>query len=239
MSLREVYKQVQSQMMSTLTMSSTAIGHCAEKGASSEIDWITWCKIYLPKRYQVDSAFVVDSKDNFSDQIDVVIYDAQYSHLVFSHNNVKYVPAESIYCIFEVKQELNKEHLLYAGSKARSVRRLHRTSAPIYHAGGVHLPKIPHFIPAGILTLKSSWSEPFGDAFKSNLLALIGDDSLQLGCAICEGAFSLSSNRVIDISSKDTALINFYFTLLSSLQKMATVPAIDIDAYARLLNKQK
>ena len=234
--LREVYKQIQSQMIAKLTVSNTAILHSGEKGTSSETDWLHWCKSYLPKRYQVDKAFVVDSKDNFSDQIDMVIYDAQYSLLVFEHNNVKYVPAESVYCIFEIKQELNKTHLDYAGDKAQSVRRLYRTSAPVPHAAGVHEPKKLHFIPAGILTLNSSWTDPLGDTFKENFFSLCDQKSLQIGCVINEGSFSITENGDLDISKKDVALISFYFKLLSCLQKIATVPVIDIESYAILLN---
>lgn len=233
--LREVYKQVQSQMVAKLTASKTAIFHSGEKGGSSEADWIEWCGVYLPKRYRVDKAFIVDSNDNFSEQIDMVIYDAQYSLLVFEHNNVKYVPVESVYCVFEIKQELNKQYLDYAGKKAHSVRRLHRTSAPVHHAGGTLPPKKLHFIPAGILTLNSSWSDPFGDAFKANLLSLCDDETLQLGCVINEGAFAISDGGEVDISKRDVAIISFYFKLLSCLQKIATVPAIDIGAYERLL----
>ena len=225
-------------METSLTVSNIAIFHSAEKGGSSETDWIRWFKAYLPKRYQADKAFVVDSKDNMSDQIDVVIYDAQYSHLVFEHNNVKYVPAESTYCVFEAKQDINKQHLDYAGKKAQSVRRLHRTSVPIHHAGGVYPPKKLHFIPAGILTLNSSWSDPLGDTFKDNLLSLNKDYSLQLGCVIHEGAFTITESGSIDISPKDVALLSFFFTLLSYLQKLGTVPAIDIDSYARLINEK-
>ena len=234
-SLREVYKQVQSKMAANLTASNVAIHHSGEKGSSTETDWISWFKSYLPKRYQVDKAIVVDSKDDMSDQIDAVIYDAQYSHLVFEHNNVKYVPAESVYCVFEVKQKLTKQYLGYAGEKANSVRRLHRTSTPIPHAGGVYEPKKLHFIPAGILTLNSTWADPLGDIFRKNLLSLDGDKSIQFGCVVNEGAFSLSEKDVLKKSSKETALISFFFTLLSLLKEMATVPAIDIDAYANLL----
>ena len=234
-SLRDVYKQVQSQMVANLAASNTAVFHSGEKGSSSEADWIEWCKTYLPKRYRIDKAFVVDSRDNFSDQIDMVIYDAQYSLLVFEHNNVKYVPAESVYCIFEIKQDLSKPNLDYAGDKAQSVRRLYRTSAPVPHAGGIHPPKELHFIPAGILTLKSSWTESLGDTFKANILSLVGNSSLQLGCVINEGAFSISDNGKIEISQRDVALISFYFKLLSCLQSIATVPVIDIKAYEHLL----
>ena len=234
-SLREVYKQVQYQMAAKLSASNEAVFHSGEKGSSSEADWIEWCRTYLPKRYRIDKAFIVDAQDNFSEQIDMVIYDAQYSLLVFEHNNVRYVPAESVYCIFEIKQEITKQYLDYAGEKAQSVRRLHRTSAPVPHAAGTYPPKKLHFIPAGILALNSSWSDPLGDTFKNNLLSLNGDSSLQLGCVINAGAFTVSEKGEFDKSPKDVAIISFYFRLLSCLQKIATVPAIDIEAYERLL----
>jgi hypothetical protein len=155
--------------------------------------------------------------------------------LVFEHNGVKYILAESVYCIFEIKQELNKPHLDYAGNKAQSVRRLFRTSAPVHHAGGTLKPKELHFIPAGILCLNSIWTDPLGETFKENLFSLQNDNSLQLGCVMNEGAFSVSENFQIDISNKEFALISFYFKLLSCLQKIATVPAIDMEAYSLLL----
>ena len=239
MSLHQVYEQVQDQMITQLTASNVAVCHNTDKGSSSEADWVNWCKIYLPKRYQIDKAFVVDSKDNFSEQIDAVIYDSQYSHLVFEHNNVKYVPAESVYCVFEVKQELNKKHLNYAGKKAKSVRKLHRTSVPITHAGGTFPPKRTHFIPAGILTLNSEWKPPLGDTFKDHISSLDNNSSLQLGCVLNAGAFTLSDNKELNICPSEISLLSFYFSLLTCLQKIGTVPAIDISAYANILINQR
>ena len=93
---------------------------------------------HLPIRYRTEKSFVVDSKGRLSDQIDAVIFDGQYSPLVLNHAGLLYVPAESVYAVFEVKQTLSKAHVEYAGDKARSVRRLERTSVPIHHAGGVY-----------------------------------------------------------------------------------------------------
>lgn len=88
------------------------------------------------KRYKVDKGIVIDSTGKQSEQIDLIIYDAQYSYLVFRQNDTLLIPAESVYAVFEVKQNLNKERIEYAGAKAKSVRELLRTSAPIKHAGG-------------------------------------------------------------------------------------------------------
>ncbi|GMO32675.1 MAG: hypothetical protein Ta2B_13520 [Termitinemataceae bacterium] len=235
--LAEIYNSLQDEMIAKLSASRAAIPHSAEMGSASEGDWISWFKEYLPKRYQTDKAFVVDSEDNISQQIDAVIYDAQYSHLVFKHNGTLYVPAESVYAGFEVKQELNKGYLEYAGEKAKSVRALKRTSAPIPHAGGVYPAKNPHFIPSGILTVTSSWADPLGTTFKDNMLALQGNQSLQLGCVIKEGAFTVkdSTDTTIEISGKENSLVAFFFDLLLRLQSLGTVAAIDIGAYANAL----
>src|SRR3546814_5804521 len=53
--------------------------HPRTKGDASENVWISLLETYLPKRYQAAKAHVVDSLGNFSQQIDVVIFDRQYS----------------------------------------------------------------------------------------------------------------------------------------------------------------
>lgn len=81
-------------------------------------------------------AFVVDSEGHFSEQIDIVVYDRQYSPFIFTFNDQLFIPAESVYAVFEAKQELSADIIRYAQNKATSVRRLKRTSLPIPHAGG-------------------------------------------------------------------------------------------------------
>jgi hypothetical protein len=53
------------------------------------------------------------------------------------------VPAESIYAVFEVKQELNLDTIVDAAAKALSVRRLRKTTVASPHAGGKYPPKLP------------------------------------------------------------------------------------------------
>jgi hypothetical protein len=110
---------------------------------------------------------------------------------------------------------------------------------PIPHAGGTFPPKAPHFIPAGILTVTSTWTKPLGATFQKNLLSLPRDASLQLGCVIQEGAFEVSVEDAvkITISAKENALVSFFFYLLSRLQPLGTAPAIDINAYAKLVSQ--
>ena len=141
---------------------------------------------YLPKRYQAAKAHVVDSLGNFSQQIDVVIFDRQYSPFIFTYENETIIPAESVYAVFEAKQTADTRLIAYAQEKVASVRRLHRTSLPIPYAKGVYpaKPLIP--ILGGLLTFESEWSPALGPSFEKALAADLGDGKLDIGCrSVC------------------------------------------------------
>lgn len=179
---------------------------------------------------------MVDNTGERSDQIDIVIYDQQYSPFVFCLEGVKYIPAESVYAIFEVKQVLNKNHLLYASKKAESVRNLKRTSVPIVHAGGIY-PARPVFdIVAGIITISSDWKIPFGAPFKNTTKELNSLQRLNIGCTLEGGSFLLKPDGTFEVGSQEESLIFFFVKLFSQLQNLGTVPAMDIDLYSQALD---
>src|SRR5207244_1034528 len=101
------------------------------------------------------SAHVVDSNGKFSDQIDVVVFDRQYSPFIFQFQGQTIIPAESVYAVFEAKQAINAVQVAYAQEKISTVRCLHRTSLPIPHAGGTYPAKQPSHILGGLLTFES------------------------------------------------------------------------------------
>ncbi len=67
---------------------------------------------------------MIDSTGTTSDQIDLVVYDRQYTPLLYNQAGQMYVPAEAVYAVAEVKQTLSKDHIAYAGAKGESVRKL-------------------------------------------------------------------------------------------------------------------
>src|SRR5207247_1078433 len=106
-------------------------------------------------RYQAATAHVVDSKGVFSEQIDVVIFDRQYSPFIFRYEGQTIIPAESVYAVFEAKQTINAAQVGYAQHKVASVRALHRTSLPIPYARGTYPPKPLIQIYGGLLAFES------------------------------------------------------------------------------------
>lgn len=235
--MREMFKGMQGQMLATLELGRTQITHNGEMGEAAEESWRRWLREYLPKRYRVDKAIVVDCDGKTSDQIDIVIYDSQYSYFVFKHEQVIYVPAESVYAVIEVKQDLSKAHLEYAGEKAESVRTLKRTSVEIPFAAGKYRPKPLHDILAGIITIESTWKDPLGETLKNNLRALPDVQRIDFGCAIKHGAFwaEYKPKFTVKKSAEEESLMFFFLQLLMKLQSIGTVPAIDIGEYAKSL----
>lgn len=233
--LKKLYEGLQSKMCAELNFSQL-MAHPVDKGDNSEESWRKWLSKYLPQRYKVDKATLIDSNGKISEQIDAVVYDGQYSYLAFNENDRLYLPVESVYAVFEIKQNLNKNHLEYAARKAASVRKLYRTSAPIPYAEGVYPPKPLLPIIAGILTTNCDWSPAFGDGFKDQLKSLYGNQRIDCGCVISKGSFFLDAkSSQMKISPQDESLVSFFLHLLIELQKMGTVPAIELSAYGKTL----
>lgn len=215
-----------------LELARKTIGDMVAKGDTSETIWLKLFQEYLPKRYQAEKAFVVDSNGNFSQQMDIVIFDRQYSPFIFKYEEKVIVPAESVYAVFEAKQTVNKGFIEYSQDKIKSVRELHRTSLPIPHAGGTFPAKPPIDIIGGILSFESDWNPALGDPLKKVLEANNG--SLDCGCIAAHGYFFFDRNqKKYEYQDSGKAATNFLFKLISQLQFSGTVPMIDIMAYSK------
>lgn len=233
-SLKDLLASLHDDIEQRLSTARKVFGHPDSKGDASEHVWVELLDQYLPKRYQVSPAHVVDSKGEFSDQIDLVVFDRQYSPFIFHYEGQTIVPAESVYAVFEAKQSINAALVQYAQKKVASVRRLHRTSLPIPHAGGTYPPKPLPRIFGGILTLESEWKPALGDPL---LAALKGADSqsvLDLGCIAAHGTF-IRDGADYALRAEKKPATAFLFELIAQMQASATVPMIDVRAYAQWL----
>lgn len=232
--LASLHEDIQ-QRLSTVRKS---FGHPGTKGDASEGVWIDLLDKYLPKRYQAATAHIVDSLGNFSQQIDVVVFDRQYSPFIFNYEGQTIIPAESVYAVFEAKQTANAQLVAYAQEKVASVRRLHRTSLPIPYAKGVYPPKPPIPILGGLLTFESDWSPALGASFEQALVKDKADGRLDIGCVAAHGHFfydATADTYQMFIEGKPATA--FLFKLIAQLQFSGTVPMIDVDAYAKWLVK--
>lgn len=234
--LIQLFEGLHRKLESDLGIARDTINHPGVKGTASEDKWLQMLSEHLPKRYEVSRAFVIDSRGECSDQIDIVIHDRQYSQFVLNMGGALYVPAESVYAVLEVKQNLTAEYIGYAGNKVASVRKLHRTSLPIKHAGGEYPAKPLHHILGGLVALESDWTPPFGGPFRKAVSALSDARRLDIGCAVRHGVFEVEyvagKSAAIGAERSDASLALFLMRLIARLQSIATVPCIDVLAYA-------
>jgi len=236
--LVKLFENLQDEMIAYLTTGRKYISHPTFKGDLSESRWCNWLSKYLPKRYMVSKAIIVDCNGDTSEQIDIVIYDRQYTPFIFNQDEVKYIPAEGVYAVFEVKQVLNKHNLEYAGKKVGSVRKLTRTSSPITHAGGTFPPRKPIPIIGGILSLTNEWKPPFGSPFNEVLSSLSPFERINIGCSLKHGSFFVdykNDNQKIFTSKDSQSLLFCFLKILEELQNVGTVAAIDLSKYYKII----
>lgn len=228
--LEGLHKDVESRLA---TLRKT-LAHSVAKGDASESVWLELLREYMPKRYSVGRGFIVDSKGTFSEQIDVVIFDRQYTPIIFHFEGQTIIPAEGVYAVLEAKQSASAETLRYAQRKIESVRRLHRTSLPIPHAGGTYDAREPGPIIGGFLSFDSDWKPPLGEALKGALIEGLGDGAIDIGCIAAHGVFIRNGDEY-ELRETAVAATATLLELIAQLQALATVPMIDIREYAKQL----
>lgn len=235
--LRSAFAAEQQVLNVKLLFSSDSITHDGVMGEVNEQHFIEVLRKYLPNRYAVNRAIVIDSNGKSSDQIDIVIYDPQYTPTLLDQHEHRYVPAEAVYGLFEVKPTLNKTYLEYAACKAESVRVLERTSFPITHVGGDPTPKTLFPIIAGIISSNNEWKGGFqSKAFKDNLKVLQNNKILNCGLSAAGGCFDTFDGKLI-VGPQNNSLAYFIFRLLHKLNSLGTAPAVDWNKYAKVMSK--
>ncbi len=129
--IAETFRAKQMELQVMLLGGRSLIAHPGEKGAATEENWRRLLRSYLPARYQVASGCAVDVDGNVSEQIDVLLVDNQYTPVLFETGGIRYFAAESLYAAFEVKQDINKDHIEYAGAKVASVLSIAKVIRPV------------------------------------------------------------------------------------------------------------
>jgi hypothetical protein len=220
-----------------LKVARDALGHPVAKGDGSEAVWIQLFRNYLPKRYAIDKATICDSRGEFSDEIDVAIYDRQYAPLIFEHQGQFVIPAESVYAVFESKQEITGPFVEYAQAKVRTVRALHRTSTEVRTIDGLRTAELQPIL-GGFLAFENGWKTNPPDEFLSPFLQKDQElGRLDIGCVAAYGTFGCYGANCISTAPHERAVTCFLLDFITKLQRIGTAPAIDMSAYAEWLGR--
>lgn len=226
--LTDLFLSKQQEMQASL---GTSLSHCVAQGDNSEETWKQFFKKYLPARYACDKGFIIDSDNHLSDQIDLIVYDNYFSPFFFNHGGNTYIPAESVYAVFEIKPTLNKKNFNYAKDKASSVRCLKRTSASVVANGKKCKGRQQFPIIAGILTNTSSWES----VLPNQVADPAADDFIDLCCSADGYSWTVRQTedgyKYIKNTHRGESLLAFLMELLHQLQKRGTAAALDIPKY--------
>ena len=101
--MRQILDGLQARLVGDLDAARAALTHPGARGDASEEAWLALLKNHLPSRYQAEKGFVIDHSGACSDAIDIVIFDRQYTPLVYNVAAQIFIPAEGVYAIIEVK----------------------------------------------------------------------------------------------------------------------------------------
>ncbi|WP_428737433.1 DUF6602 domain-containing protein [Sulfurimonas sp.] len=262
--LKQLFEGLQNQMTSQLNTNREFITHPGSKGDSLENAWIEWLQKYLPNRYSVDKAIIIDHEGNTSHQIDIVIYDNWFTPFIFSQNGFHYIPAEGVYAVFEVKPDIqgfvgDKSYIEYAAEKIESVRVLKRTSTLMINSGRTTPARPLTKIIGGILTSTNSFTHKNNDTIIQHITEQEGLKSIDIGCIADYSFFYIDydgsedneekdfdkrikdyyQNRTISnitFSDSSNSLVSFFLQLTNYLQQaIGTIPAIDLNAYSQAI----
>ncbi|MCD4786481.1 MAG: hypothetical protein K8T10_21860 [Candidatus Eremiobacteraeota bacterium] len=126
----KVFRKIAHQMQELFSETLQLVEHPLEVGLARERLLIEYLKRFLPERFGIDTGFVIDSKNNMSKQIDVIIYDKIISPVFEIPGGVKYFPCECVVAVGEVKTSINSRKTLQdALNKIQSVQELDRFSS--------------------------------------------------------------------------------------------------------------
>ncbi|KQO21250.1 hypothetical protein ASF10_14115 [Flavobacterium sp. Leaf82] len=103
--------------------------HSGEKGEFREQIIQELLRPFLPECYSLGTGQIFSQNDEVSNQIDIVIYDAVYSNVLFKYKQNSLFPCESVYGEIEVKSNLTTDELSLSIDNIASLKKLCRESS--------------------------------------------------------------------------------------------------------------
>ncbi|GAC41923.1 DUF6602 domain-containing protein [Paenibacillus popilliae] len=99
------YRRLEQAIVDQLRMSSH---HHVTSGGFREEMWKQLFEQIIPKKYSVArSVFIIDSEGKVSKEVDLAIFDEQYTPYIFRYGQMKYIPIEAVAVAIQCKSSLS------------------------------------------------------------------------------------------------------------------------------------
>ncbi|MNO41154.1 hypothetical protein D3C76_313200 [compost metagenome] len=99
----ENYNFMNQMMANELKLASE---HSGLTGNFREEMWLKFFRSIVPMKYSLaQGVMIIDSEGNVSKEVDIAVYDEQYTPYVFQYNTLKFIPIEAVVIVIECKSK--------------------------------------------------------------------------------------------------------------------------------------
>lgn len=96
-----------------------ATEHSTLTGDYREQTWLDLFRRIIPKKYSLaQGVMIIDSFEGISKEVDIAVYDEQYTPYIFQYNTLKFIPIEAVAVVIECKSTGWEEEKLKSWSEA-------------------------------------------------------------------------------------------------------------------------
>lgn len=110
--IKENYRKMEREIATQLNYQVN--NHHLTAGTHREEIWVDFFRRIVPKKFNIArSVFIIDSQGSVSNEVDIAIYDEQYTPYVFNYGHIKFIPVEAVAAVVQCKSKnLKKKELL-------------------------------------------------------------------------------------------------------------------------------
>ncbi|MBJ6363921.1 DUF6602 domain-containing protein [Paenibacillus sp. GCM10012307] len=129
--IAENYIQMEQTIVKQLEMESH---HNVTMGSFREEVWKAMFTQIIPKKFSIErSVFIIDSEGTVSNEVDLAIFDEQYTPYIFNYGQMKFIPVEAVAAVVQCKSETTSRKKLESWvdsitdlkTSLRSIARMH------------------------------------------------------------------------------------------------------------------
>ncbi|MEB3012423.1 DUF6602 domain-containing protein [Parvimonas sp. D2] len=100
--IKENYLKMERELVTQLNYNVS--NHDLTAGTYREEIWADFFRRIVPKKFNIArSVFIIDSKENISKEVDIAIYDEQYTPYIFNYGLIKFIPIEAVAAVVQCK----------------------------------------------------------------------------------------------------------------------------------------
>lgn len=128
-SLDQLFEGVEKKLRIDFEEQASILAHRGETGVGRENVLKGLLPKYIPKRYGVESGFVIDAQDNKSKQMDIVIYESEHAPIFEIVPEKRFFPCETVVAVGQVRTDIgSKTSLNECFENIRSAKSLDRSN---------------------------------------------------------------------------------------------------------------